>query len=121
MKTLIVAILSIVFAVSAQFSLKKGMSSAEIKAALSEPFGVHSAVTVFSDKFVFGGFVLYTLAALVWLRVISTWDVSKAYPLMGLGFVFTVIIGWMIGEQVTAARAFGVMLICAGVVLVGQS
>ena len=40
--------------------------------------------------------------------VLSQWDVSKAYPLVGLGFVFTVAIGWFIGEQVTSLRAIGV-------------
>lgn len=121
MKTLMIAILSIVFSVAAQFSLKAGMSSAAVKAVLIEPLSLNAMLAVFTNKFVFGGFALYGLGAIVWLGVLTTWDVSKAYPLVGLGFVFTVVIGWVIGEQVTLARAFGVALICAGVVLVGRS
>lgn len=46
---------------------------------------------------------------------------SKAYPLVGLGFVFTVLVGYLLGEQVTLPRVIGVALICAGVFLVGRS
>jgi multidrug transporter EmrE-like cation transporter len=41
--------------------------------------------------------------------------------LVGLGFVFTVAIGFLVGEQVTIPRVIGVALICAGVFLVGRS
>jgi len=121
MKTLMIAILSVAFSVAAQFSLKAGMSSVAVKAILVEPLSFHSALVVFTNKFVFAGFALYGLGAIVWLGVLTTWDVSKAYPLVGLGFVFTIAIGWIIGEQVTLSRVFGVALICAGVVLVGRS
>jgi len=121
MKTTIIAILSIVLSVAAQFSLKAGMSSAGIKAVLARPFTFSSAVSVFSNKYVLGGFMLYGLGAVVWLLVLSKWDVSKAYPLVGLGFIFTVAIGFMVGEQITSSRVLGVALICAGVILVGRS
>lgn len=64
------------------------------------------------------GFMLYGLGAVVWLGVLSKWDVSKAYPLVGLGFMLTVIIGFMLGEQVTWIRFMGVVMISVGVWLV---
>ena len=121
MKTFIIAIVSIAFSVAAQFSLKAGMSSEGIKAILARPFTFNSALSVFMNKYVLGGFLLYGLGAVVWLLVLTKWDVSKAYPLVGLGFIFTVAIGFMVGEQVTGSRVVGVALICAGVVLVGRS
>ena len=96
------------------------MSNAEIRSVMAQPLGVGSAITVFSNISILGGFTLYGLGAVAWLGVLSQWDVSKAYPLVGLGFVFTVAIGWLIGEQVTSLRAIGVALICTGVVLVGR-
>jgi multidrug transporter EmrE-like cation transporter len=57
----------------------------------------------------------------VWLGVLSKWDVSKAYPLVGLGFALTVLIGLLAGEQVTLLRGIGVVLICAGVWAVSQT
>lgn len=121
MSTFLFAVLCVAFSVAAQFLLKAGMSDAAVRSVLAQPLGIASAFTIFSNLSILGGFALYGLGAVAWLGVLSQWDVSKAYPLVGLGFVFTVAIGWLIGEQVTAMRALGVALICAGVVLVGRS
>jgi len=121
MNTLLIAILSIAISVAAQFSLKAGMSSAQVKAVLGQPFGLQTVLTVFFDKFVLGGFVLYGVGAIVWLAVLSKWDVSKAYPLVGLGFALTVVVGYVLGENVTFARIMGVALICAGVFVMGRT
>jgi multidrug transporter EmrE-like cation transporter len=121
MNTLIIALLSIALSVAAQFSLKAGMSSAEVKEILTHPFALRTAFTVLSNRFVLGGFMLYGLGAVVWLGVLSKWDVSKAYPLVGLGFVGTMTIGLIVGEHITIFRALGTLLICLGVFMVGQS
>lgn len=121
MNTLTIAILSIVLSVAAQFSLKAGMSSAEVKEILAQPFTLRTAFTVLTDKFILGGFLLYGLGAVVWLGVLSKWDVSKAYPLVGLGFALTVVIGFMAGENVTVPRVIGVTLICTGIFLMSRS
>lgn len=85
MSTLYVALVSSALSVAAQFPLKAGTSSANVRAVLARR------------------------------------DVSKAYPLLGLGFVGTAVIGYLAGEQLSIARITGILLICAGVVLVGQS
>ena len=121
MKTLFIAILSIALSVAAQFSLKAGMSSDGMKEVLTQPQFIRTIFFVLMDKYVLGGLALYGLGAVVWLGVLSKWDVSKAYPLVGLGFVFTVVVGYLLGEHVTLTRVLGVALICAGVVLVGRS
>ena len=121
MNTLFIAILSIALSVAAQFSLKTGMSGAQVKEALAQPFTLQTVVAVLTDKFIFGGFLLYGLGAIVWLGVLSKWDVSKAYPLVGLGFALTVIVGALVGENVTLSRVMGVTLICAGVFLASRS
>ena len=82
MQTLLIAIASIALSVAAQFSLKAGMSSADVR---------------------------------------SKWDISKAYPLGGLGFGLTVVVGLLAGEQVTMLRAAGVALIGVGFFLVSKS
>lgn len=121
MNTLVIAILSIALSVAAQFSLKAGMSGAAVKEILAQPFTLSTAITVLTNKFVLSGFLLYGLGAVIWLGVLSKWDVSKAYPLVGLGFIFTVAIGLMIGEHVTPTRLVGVTLISIGVFLVGRT
>ena len=121
MNMFVFAILCVAFSVSAQFLLKAGITSSDVKEALAQPLGIGSVFAVFTNLSILGGFALYGIGAVAWLGVLSRWDVSKAYPLVGLGFVFTVAVGWFIGEQVTPMRAIGVSLICVGVVLVGRS
>jgi len=121
MNTLVTALLSIALSVAAQFSLKAGMSDQGVREAMAQPSSLGTLLTVFTNKYVLGGFALYGLGAVIWLGVLSKWDVSKAYPLVGLGFVFTVLVGLMLGEQVSALRAAGVALICAGVFVVARS
>jgi multidrug transporter EmrE-like cation transporter len=117
----LVALVSIALSVAAQFALKAGMSSASVKAALEQPVSLASAYQVLSNGFVFGGFMLYGVGALVWLAVLSRWEVSKAYPLVGFGFVLTAMVGAALGEQVSLIRSLGILLICAGVLVVSRS
>ena len=85
------------------------------------PLALRSAWDILSNGLVISGFALYALGAVVWRVVLAQWDVSKAYPLVGLGFVFTLVVGLMQGEQIGVARAAGVLLIVLGVFLVSRS
>lgn len=121
MNTAFAALGCVFLSVMAQFLIKAGMSSISVKTALAGPVGIHAAAVVMLNPKVVGGLLLYTLGAIVWLGVLARWDVSKAYPLEGLGFALAVIVGFLIGEQVTLARTLGVLLICAGVFVVSAS
>lgn len=116
-----IALSSILFSVAAQFLLKMGMSSLTIKQAFMQPLSFKLPWLILSHPFILGGFTLYGLGAIIWLKVLSVWDVSKAYPLVGLGFGFTLLIGIALGENITAFRMLGVLLICQGVWLVTHS
>jgi len=70
---------------------------------------------------IWAGFACYSTAALIWLRVLADWDVSKAYPMMGIGFVMTLLVGLLQGEVVTTGRTIGVVAIFIGVILVAKS
>ncbi|GAB3252630.1 DMT family transporter [Chitinimonas naiadis] len=121
MSTVFVALMSIALSVAAQFALKAGMSSVAVREVMAAPYTLRTALTVLSNPFVLSGFMLYGIGAIVWLGVLSKWDVSKAYPLVGLGFVLTVLIGLAAGENVNSTRTIGVFLISLGVLLVGRS
>jgi drug/metabolite transporter (DMT)-like permease len=121
MSTLVIALLSIALSVAAQFSLKAGMSGVKVQEILAAGFSIRTLPAVLTDKFVMGGFLLYALGAIVWLAVLSKWDVSKAYPLVGIGFIASVVVGALMGEQMSSLRVGGAVLICAGVALVARS
>ena len=121
MNTLIAAIGCVLLSVTAQFLIKAGMSSAAVKTALAQPAGLHTAGAVMLSPSIVIGFLFYTLGAVLWLAVLARWDVSKAYPLEGLGFALALLVGFAIGEEVTVMRAVGVLLICAGVFVVSAN
>lgn len=116
-----VALLSIGLSVAAQFALKAGMSTPAARQAIADLSGARMLLGVLSQPFVVLGFTLYLLGALAWLSVLAKWDVSKAYPLVGLGFAATALIGLMAGEDVGLQRAAGIALICLGVFFVSRS
>ena len=52
MNTLSIAILSIAFSVAAQFALKAGMSSADVREAMAQPLALRTVYTVLTNGFV---------------------------------------------------------------------
>ncbi len=120
MHPLVAALASIAMSVAAQFALKHGMESGG-RAAMADGFSLRGAWLLFTNPGVLGGLALYALGAVVWLAVLTRWEVSKAYPLVGLGFALTVLVGWWSGESVGLQRWVGVAAIGAGVWLVARS
>lgn len=118
MNTLTLAFGSVALSVAAQFALRRGMAQAEATAQ-SQELPLWWAATLSPQLLL--GLMLYVTSAIVWLGVLSRWEVSKAYPLVGLGFVATLGVGWVLGEQVGPLRAGGVLLIAAGVAMVARS
>jgi drug/metabolite transporter (DMT)-like permease len=116
-----IAVFSIFCSVAAQFALKAGMSSPQTKIALNQPFGFDTVISLIFNRHLILGFALYGLGAVVWLLVLAKWDVSKAYPLVGLGFIVTLLVGFCLGEQVSWERTFGTFLICIGLYFVVRS
>lgn len=121
MRVFALAALSVALSVAAQFALKAGVAGPAAQAWVAGGPGVRGALAMLGQPFVLGGLLLYALGAIVWLAVLAQWDVSKAYPLVGLGFAATAVLGMCSGESVGVARWFGVALICAGVWLVARS
>lgn len=114
---------SVGLSVLAQIALKTGMSGRKIQAALIEGASRLDAVwTIASNGYVVLGLGLYGLGAVLWLLVLARLDVSMAYPFVGLGFVLTMMLGYLIlGESLSTTRIVGTLLIAAGVVLVARS
>ena len=114
------ALLSITLSVAAQFCMRHGM--------LQEPFlslrslgWVGQQLQPLARPWVLVGLLVYAASAVVWLRVLADWEVSKAYPLVGLGFVLATVVGYFMGEALTPLRVAGALLIALGVALIGRS
>ncbi len=107
--------------VTGQLSLKHGMSKLG-NFALSlntlPPVFLQAAF----NPYVLLGLLCYGLGFMVWLVVLAKAEVSYAYPLISLGYVFTAILARvLIGEAVSLTRMAGILVICVGVFLVARS
>lgn len=104
------AVSCVALSAAAQIAMKLGMKATDGLAA--------TYTQALASPLVWLGLGLYGLSAVAWLWVLSRLDVSLAYPLVSLGFVFTfaVGIGWL-GEPFSWQRLAGCGLIVAGVLL----
>ena len=68
------------------------------------------------------GMVCYAASVCVWLAALAKAPVSTAYPMLSLGYVAVAAVSvlWL-GESMAPAKAIGIALICAGVILVSRS
>jgi len=68
------------------------------------------------------GMTCYAASVCVWLAALSKAPVSTAYPMLSLGYVVVAVVSvtWL-GEVMSFSKVLGIVLICAGVVLVSRS
>ncbi|MBA3588010.1 hypothetical protein [Methylibium sp.] len=112
---------SVAMSAFAQILLKTGMSNAQIGATLASRRWGELALQVGTNQWVVLGLLLYFLSAVVWLGVLARVEVSFAYPFVGIGFVFTMLLGWLVmGDALNVQRVAGTLLIAGGVVMIAR-
>jgi len=100
-----------------------------IKLGVSQPQAVGNTSTLFSlvtlilgSPWVLLGLTLYGIGAVAWIAVLARLDLSLAYPLLALNFVLITLSSRLIlGEVVPTMRWVGMLVICAGIVIVARS
>ena len=121
-KLLVLIIASVSLSALAQLLLKAGMSTSSVQQALGHARTLDVAWAVASNVQVVFGLIVYALGAVLWLFVLARVDVSFAYPFVGLGFVLTMALGWLLlQEPVGLTRLTGTALVALGVYLVSRS
>lgn len=118
-RTLCLILLCVSLSAVAQITLKTGMSSARVVAAMAGGDTMAAAFTVATTPAVIIGLGLYGIGAVAWLLVLSKIDVSIAYPFNGIGFIVTSALAMtLLGEHVGILRWIGTLLVAGGVYLV---
>lgn len=114
-------LVDVVFNVTGQLLLKHGMSKiGNFNLSFSHVLPVFSRAA--TSGYIILGLLCYVTGFLIWLIVLAKADVSYAYPLISLGYVFTAILAWgLFGEAVTLTRMAGILLTCLGVFLIARS
>ncbi len=112
---------SVFINVVAQILLKLGMRSIgffEFSVSNIVPIGLRVAM----NPYIIFGVFCYVLSLAVWLMVLSRVEVSYAYPITSLGYIFTAIMGsYFMGENISLTRIAGILVIIAGVYIVSKS
>ena len=77
---------------------------------------------VVANPYVWAGLASYVVSVAVWLVVLSRVDVSYAYPMVGLGYVFATVVAWAVfHENVTPMRVLGIVIVCVGVYIIART
>lgn len=122
----VLLVISIGLAVAGQLVMKAGMNSVVDKGGdlemsdFSHP--VSLVVRIAKDgPLAIVGIVLYAISALFWLIVLSRVNLSVAYPMVAVGYVFVVFWSWLVfKEDVRWFSWVGLALIVAGVIITSQ-
>lgn len=66
------------------------------------------------------GFLCFGISSLLWLVVISKWELSYAYPMVAFGYVLAIFYGTVfLHENLNGPKIFGCLLILGGISLLG--
>ncbi len=115
-------IASVTLNVTANILLKKGvMSFGGISASKAEL--LTSLTKAAFSPFIIGGLVLYGLSFVIWLRVLSFNDLSRAYPIFASVVFLMTTLGSIkfLNEDVSAMRFVGIIVMLAGIFIVARS
>ena len=117
--TIILGLVAIMLLSAGQTSLKFGLNAI---GGVSLAGGLASFLKLFQTPWVIVGFGLYAVSSILWLDVLSKLDFSLAFPMVGLTYVFTLLIGrFFFGEAVGWERMLGVTFILGGVFFLVRS
>jgi drug/metabolite transporter (DMT)-like permease len=109
------AIFNSVLMVAGQTLWKLGAQGKEIH-------GLGQLVRVFGNPYIIAGLVVYVCASALWIYVLNKAELSFAYPIQSIAFVFALVVGASVfKEQITAWKIAGVLVICLGVFLITRS
>lgn len=74
-----------------------------------------------ATPFLWGGLLCYGLSLVFWLDVLSKLELSRAYPLVSLGYIASLILGYFfLHESITLSKVIGITLIISGVYFIAR-
>jgi drug/metabolite transporter (DMT)-like permease len=112
MTNAILIAVNIILLVTGQILWKTGIAHHPIR-------GLGGAFAALFTPYIFSGIVLYGLATVVWIFLLSRLPISMLYPMQSLAYVLTAVIAIaFFGEHVSLIRWAGIVVIMFGVALV---
>lgn len=112
---------AVILNTAAQFLLKAGAGHLSTLAGQGQSH-LQILVAGMLNLHILAGLSFYVLSFGIWIGVLARLQVSVAYPLLSLGYVFGAIAAYyLLGEPLGAGKMVGIALILAGVVVVARS
>ena len=119
--SILLILLSISIAVGGQLLLKIGINRIGINdfSSLSSLGGFFLGIV--KSPLVLIGLFLYVISAAIWMVILSTVDLSFAYPFLGITYVLILVVSrFVLKEDVNPLRWIGALIITAGVVVLSR-
>lgn len=113
----IVAVVSILLGAVAQYFFKVGVTVVSQKAN-----GMGEIIKMgMINLHLWSGLACYGVSLLMWFYVLSHMELSRAFPLVSIAYVFTLLMGYFfLNEPLTVYKIIGISLIIGGVVFVAK-
>ena len=119
MKGIPLIILAVMMGAVGQVLMKRGM---QIYGQVSAAAIWGQLIPVLKTPQVTLGLLCYGVSAVLWIVVVSNVDLSLAYPMVSLAYVFVFLASWLfLGEQISGLRLVGLLIIIAGVLVISRS
>lgn len=121
MKQIPLIFISVILNTIAQVGLKNGMRMiGYFEFSMGNIYPI--TIQLIQNPYIVISTLIYVLSLFIWLMVLSRVDLSFAYPLTSLGYIFTAIIGYaFLNEGLSITRFVGILIIIIGVYLVAKS
>jgi len=114
-------LVSVFLGTCGQLLLKTGINQAGGKSTEVGSIALVNAIRSIGSPWVFTGFVCYGISSILWLMILKKVQLSWAYPMISLSYVFVVLLSALILHERPhwTITIPGLVLIIAGVSLIG--
>ena len=121
LSSVMLILLSISIAVTGQILLKIGIHRIGVSGIGSMKTLISLFSGIIRSPMVLTGLFLYFISAAIWLVILSTVDLSFAYPFIGLSYVLVLVLSkFILKEEVNPIRWAGAFIITVGVVVISR-
>lgn len=120
--SLALLLVSVVFAIAGQFTLKSAMDQIGRIGTAQVNKPVETVARAAREPRLWAGLTLFGVSAIFWLVVLSRVPLSVAYPVVGISYVVVVAISrFFLHEDVPPLRWLGAAVVAAGIAIIGIS
>ncbi len=113
---------AMLFSTTGELFLKRGMNEIGSFDFASVSTIVPTLIKIFTNPYIWIGFIGFGGGSIFWLSVISRVPLSLAYPMLALSYVIVVVESWIfLGEGLHPLRIVGSLVVGVGVAIIGLS